>query len=69
MIVGHTDRIYIAYYRTNRRVRWDYAEYAGRWETLERAIEEVRERLNGQRGEYRIVNVFTSEKAAQGFAN
>ena len=33
MIVVKTDKIYCLYVRTNRRVKWQYAEYGGRYET------------------------------------
>ena len=52
-------RAFAAYYRINRRTQWKYAEYAGRWESLERAIGEVKTRLDGQSGEYRIEDINT----------
>lgn len=54
MIVIHeTERIYIIRTRTNRRLRWQYADYQGRWETPEKAIEVAKERVSG-RFEYQI---------------
>ena len=35
MVVVKTEKIYCLYVRTNRRVRWQYAEYGGRYETAE----------------------------------
>lgn len=68
MIIVQTDRTFSAYYRTNRRVRWNYSEYAGCWETLERAIEEIESTVDGQRAEYMIENMITGE-THKGFIN
>jgi len=48
------ERWHITHYRTNRKTKWAYAMYAGRWESKERAIAEVAERLKGEHGEYLI---------------
>ena len=57
-----TDNRYLATYaRTNRRVRWEYSEYCGRWATIDEAISAVRERHTDGRVEYRIENRMTNE--------
>ena len=53
MTIIETDRVYSIYARTNRKVQWRYAEYCGRWESVERAIEEVKSRYS-EKVEYRI---------------
>lgn len=47
MIVIETARIYSIYTRKNRRVKWRYADYNGRWETPEKAVEVAKERISG----------------------
>lgn len=61
MIVVTDNRCFVAYARVNRRVQWRYAEYCGRWETLEDAIRNAKEHFPGQRIEYRIENMVTDE--------
>ena len=57
MIVIHeTERIYVIRTRTNRRVQWQYADYQGRWETPEKAIEVAKERISGS-FEYQITTI------------
>ena len=48
------NRIYVIYIRTNRRVKWKYADYCGRWA--------------GVSFEYRIENRATDE-VITGFIN
>lgn len=47
MIIIETNRIYSIYTRTNKRIQWRYADYQGRWETPEKAIEIATQRVNG----------------------
>ena len=61
-------RTYAIYVRTNRRVRWQYAEYCGRWSSVEEAVEEAKARMNGEPFEYRVQNIGTDE-VFTGFAN
>ena len=61
MIVFYDSRCWATYARTNRRVRWNYAQWCGRWDTVEEAISVVRERFPGERVEYRIHNLTTDE--------
>jgi hypothetical protein len=68
MIIIETDRIYSVYARTNRRVKWQYAEYGGRYETVEKAINVAKEHYGSQRAEY-IIQTFDGEIVAQGFTN
>lgn len=60
MIVIETNRVFAVYVRTNRRVRWQFAEYCGRWESLERAISEAKARTHGT-FEYRIEDMSTGK--------
>lgn len=61
MIIIEDDRCLVTYARVNRRVRWRYAEYCGRWKTREEAIKNAKEHFPGQRIEYRIENMETDE--------
>ena len=56
------DRPFSVHYRTNKRTQWRYATYAGRWPSEERAIEEVRIRLNGEHGQYLIKDMSTGKE-------
>lgn len=62
MIIVQDERRFAAYFRTNRRTQWRHSTYAGRWETVDRAVAEVKDRLAGQRGEYLIEDGRTDEK-------
>ncbi len=66
MIVCETDRIYSVYIRTNRQVQWQYAEYIGRWETVEKAIEIAKQRVK-EPFEFRVEDF--DGVVAVGFAN
>lgn len=61
MIVIETDRIYAIYCRTNRRVKWQYAEYGGRYRTPEEAIEAAKMHYGDRAFEYMIENPFSDE--------
>ena len=54
MIIIETDRIYCVYVRTNRRTKWQYAEYGGRYETIEKAIEVAKNHMGATPFEYQI---------------
>lgn len=63
------NRIYVAYIRTNRRVKWKYADYCGRWASVDEAIKAAEERAGeGAAFEYRIENRATDE-VITGFIN
>ena len=68
MIVIETNIIYALYVRTNRRVKWQYAEYGGRYETLEQAIDAAKKHFGKTPFEYRIENIDTDE-ITTGFVN
>ena len=53
---NYEERRYAVYARTNRRTKWQYATYCGRWETIERAIKEVKARYS-EEVEYRIEDI------------
>lgn len=58
MIIMQDDGKHFAVYcRTNRRVQWRYAEYGGRYESPEKAVEAVAAHYQGQRCEYQIENM------------
>lgn len=67
MIVCETDRIYSIYVRTNRRIQWRYAEYMGRWETIEKAVETAKQRMT-EPFEYRVEEI-GGNVVANGFIN
>ena len=68
MIIIETDKIYCLYVRTNRRVKWRYAEYGGRYETVEKAIDAVKERFKNERVEY-LIESLDDDSSVQGFIN
>lgn len=68
MVVVKTEKIYCLYVRTNRRVRWQYAEYGGRYETAEKAIEKAKEHFGDAPFEYLITNLENDEEIT-GFVN
>lgn len=68
MIVINDDKTKVLYVRTNRRVKWKYAEYGGRHETIEAAIKSATEHFNGQGFEYLIEDLCTDETST-GFVN
>lgn len=68
MIVYTTNRVKVIYTRTNRKVKWAYSEYCGRWETEEEAIEKAKEFNGNQPFEYRIEDMETDE-VMTGFVN
>ena len=61
------ERIYSIYCRTNRRTKWRYAEYGGRYETVEKAIEEAKKHYT-EKAEY-IVEDMEGNLIATGFVN
>lgn len=67
MIVVETDRIYSVYVRQSRRIKWQYADYNGRWETPEKAVQIIKERYGG-RAEY-LIQTLDGETVATGFIN
>lgn len=62
MIVINDDKRYCLYYRTNKRVRWRYAEYGGRYLTVEDAIASARNHANGKRAQILIEDMDGVEK-------
>ena len=68
MIVIETSRIYAIYVRTNRRVKWQYSTYGGRYETPDEAIEKAKSKLGDTPFENRIENMNTDE-ITTGFVN
>jgi hypothetical protein len=62
MIVIQDNRPYSIHYRTSRRTRWQYAEYAGRYASPEGAVEELRRRLDGQPAEYLVTCIATGDE-------
>ena len=61
MIIINDNKIYVLYVRTNRRVKWRYSEYGGRYESVEKALQSAKEHFNGQWFEYQIENMETDE--------
>ncbi|MFQ9716996.1 MAG: hypothetical protein ACLRVB_02455 [Blautia sp.] len=65
MIHIETDRIYAIYVRTNRRVRWRYAEYGGRYETVDEAVAKAKEHYPNDFFEYLIEDITTGKTVKQ----
>ena len=53
MIVINDDRNFTLYYRQNKMTKWQYADYDGRYKSINDAIKALKEHINGQ-VEYRI---------------
>ena len=68
MIVIEDNRIYAMYVRTNRRIKWTFAEYGGRYETIEQAINSAKKHFGNTPFEYSIENMETDE-ITTGFIN
>lgn len=60
IIIGNAPQ-YALYYRTNRRVNWRYATYAGCYETIEAAIESLKKHMPGQEVQYMIEDTKTGK--------
>ena len=61
MVIISDNHCFATYARVNRRIKWKYSEWCGRWATVEDAISRVREMFPRQRVEYRIENRATDE--------
>lgn len=68
MITIETDRVFSLYIRTNRRVKWQYAQYGGRYETVEKAIETAKKHMGETPFEYLVEN-FEGETLTTGLVN
>ena len=68
MIAIETDRIYVISCRTNRRVKWAYSDYCGRYSTKEEAIDKAKDIYGDTPFEYNIENWDTDE-VETGFIN
>lgn len=62
MIVIENAPRYAVYCRTNRRVRWKYATYAGSFDTIEAAIEDIKKHQPGQPFQYLAEDTDTGEE-------
>lgn len=62
MIIVETTATYVLRTRTNRRVRWQYAEYGGRYESAEAAVEAAKQHYGATPFEYLIENMATDEE-------
>lgn len=58
-VMTGTNRVYAIYCRTNRRVKWEYSAYCGRWETKEEALQKVKDFYGDQPFEYLIQTIGT----------
>lgn len=68
MIVVETDDIYCIYVRTNRRVKWKYAQYGGRYKSREEAIEAAKQHMGTIPFEYLIESLEDGSEVT-GFVN
>lgn len=70
MIYIETNRHYVGQVRTNRRVKWQYSDYCGVWETPQRALEKIKEFYPNEKAEYRIRDMFDDDAIIeQGWIN
>lgn len=65
MIIVETTAIYVLRTRTSRHVRWQYAEYGGRYESVEEAVETAKKHYAATPFEYLIENMITGEETAE----
>lgn len=68
MIVVKTDRVVCIYARTNRRVKWQYTTYCGRWRDKAEALQAASKIMGDVPYEYLIENRETDERTT-GFVN
>ncbi len=68
MIVVTDGKAKILHCRTNRRVKWQYADYGGRYVSNEAAIESAKEHYGSQPFEYHVEDMDTKE-VVTGFVN
>jgi len=68
IIIDTENKIWVLYTRVNRRVKWQYSEYGGRYESVEKAIEAAKKHYGSEGFEYCIENLFTDEEV-KGFVN
>lgn len=62
MIVIENAPRYTVYCRTNRRVKWQYATYAGCFETIAEAVASIKEHLPNQTVQYLAEDTETGEE-------
>ena len=48
MIIIQGAKKYTVYCRTNKHIRWTYSTYAGCYDTIEQAIEEIKKHISGK---------------------
>ena len=48
MIVIKDDRTFTLYYRQNKRTKWQYADYGGRYKSINDAIKALKGHIKGQ---------------------
>lgn len=68
MIVIEDSRSKVIYCRTNRRIKWKYAEYCGRWESIADCLKSAKEHYGDQGFEYMIEDLAT-DAVMTGFVN
>ena len=68
MIIVETDRLTCIWVRTNRRVKWKYATWGGRYRNNEEALQIAKENMGDTPFEYLIRNLETDEETT-GFVN
>lgn len=61
MIVVNDNKSKVLYVRTNRRIKWQYAEYGGRYETVKEAIDSAKDHYGDQPFEYSVDDWDTGE--------
>ena len=42
------DRVFTLYYKQNKRTKWKYANYGGRYKSINDAIKTLKEHIKGQ---------------------
>lgn len=61
MIVIENAPRYAVYFRINRRVKWQFAKYAGCYETIEAGIKAIKEHLPNTSFQYLAQDTETGE--------
>lgn len=68
MIQIETGRLTVIYVRTNRRVKWQFATYGGRYRNKEEVLRAAEENMGDVPYEYQIWDMVTDE-VTTGFVN
>ncbi len=67
MIIIENAKRYCLYCRTNRRQKWQYAKYAGAFESVEKGVECIKEHWPGISFQYLVQDTHTGDEYVNSF--